>query len=99
MGPIVTEPVSESPATRRGLDTGSLSGAGAAQIGGECGCGGGPFRADASIVRTMNSLLAHLLAATLADSAGELAGTPRGEQPTVAERALACGCDTAAGAR
>jgi hypothetical protein len=47
----------------------------------------------------MNSLLAHLLAATLADSAGELAGTPRGEQPTVAERALACGCDTAAGAR
>ena len=41
----------------------------------------------------MNSLLAYLLAAMLADSAGQLAGTPRGEQPTIAERALSCGCD------
>ena len=46
-----------------------------------------PPVADASIVRTMNSLLAHLLAAMLADSAGQLAGTPPGAQPTIAERA------------
>jgi hypothetical protein len=81
------------------LDTRSLSGAAGGRIGGECGCGGGPFRADASIVRTMNSLLAHLLAAALAESAGELAGTPHGEQPTIAERTLSCGCDSAAGVR
>jgi hypothetical protein len=47
----------------------------------------------------MNSLLAHLLAALLADASAQLAGTPPAEQPTVADRALACGCDAGAGPR
>ncbi|MEN4466854.1 hypothetical protein VXE65_32950 [Mycolicibacterium conceptionense] len=45
----------------------------------------------------MNSLLAHLLAATLADVAGQLSGTPPEQQPSVADRASACGCDAGYG--
>ena len=47
----------------------------------------------------MNSPMAHLLAAILADAAGQLAGTTaQGAQPTVADRALECGCATGSGA-
>ena len=50
------------------------------------------------IVAAMNSLMAHLLAAILADAAGQLAGTTApGMQPTVADRALECGCAAGSG--
>jgi len=48
---------------------------------------------------SMNSLLAHLLAALLADASAQLAGTPPDALPPVADRAVACGCDAGAGAR
>ena len=43
------------------------------------------------MVRSMNSLLAQLLAAELADVAGQLAGTLPGEQPSLIDRVLASG--------
>ncbi|WP_174400234.1 hypothetical protein [Mycolicibacterium sphagni] len=38
----------------------------------------------------MNSLVAHLLAATLADAADQLSGTPPGAQVSVADRTVGC---------
>ncbi len=60
--------------------------------------GGRRFWGLGLIVAAMNSLIAHLLAAILADAAGQLAGTAApGAQPTVADRALECGCATGSG--
>lgn len=47
----------------------------------------------------MNSLLAHLLAAELADAAGQLAGTPLDQQPTIADRVLFDDCALIPGGR
>lgn len=57
----------------------------------ECGCGGGPVTGRALIVRRMNSLVAHLLAAILADAADQLSGTPPSAQVSVADRSSCCG--------
>ncbi|MDT5078145.1 MAG: hypothetical protein QOJ80_2782 [Mycobacterium sp.] len=57
----------------------------------ECGCGGGPLTAHASIVRSMNLTLAHLLAGVIADAADQLSGTPPESRTSVADRALS-GC-------
>jgi hypothetical protein len=65
----------------------------------ECGCGGGPLEAGRAKLGDMNSLLAHLLAALLADASAQLAGTPPAQLPSVADRASACGCDAGAGPR
>jgi hypothetical protein len=69
------------------------------EIRGECGCGGGPLTSCALIVRSMNSLVAHLLAAMLADAADQLSGTPPGAQVSVADRTLSCCGGAEAGGR
>lgn len=67
--------------------------------GSQCGCGGGPLVAQASIVRFMNPLVAHLLAAMLADAADQLSGTPPSAQISVADRTVSCCGGFAAGGR
>lgn len=43
-----------------------------------------------SMVRRMNSFVAHLLAAVLADAADQLSGTPPSAQISVADRTVSC---------
>lgn len=69
------------------------------RIAGECGCGGGPLAAHASIVRFMNPLVAHLLAAVLADAADQLSGTSPSAQISVADRTVSCCGGSATGDR
>lgn len=55
--------------------------------------------AQTSIVRFMNPLVAHLLAAMLADAADQLSGTPPNAQISVADRTVSCCGGSAAGGR
>ena len=55
--------------------------------------------AQASIVRSMNFLVAHLLAAMLADAADQLSGTPPSAQVSVVDRTVACCGGPGAGGR